>query len=512
METTNDRLSEAALIAPIRLSNYISGQFKEPSTQHYIESPNPATGLTHALVPDSAAVDVDDAVAAAKAAFPEWSATPRSKRSALLMRIADLLEQRLDAFAIQESRDQGKPIILQLVLRVFGYLGWWLWECKPISLATSIDIPRAIHNFRFFATSILHQQESTSVLDGVALSYVHRSAVGVAGLISPWNLPLYLLTWKIAWMYLCMQTKRNHKCDCVDAVLDSSRGWIACRVVNMVFGTGPAVGAPLVAHKDVPLISFTGGTSTGEIIYKAASALNKKLSLELGGKNANIVFSDADFEDAVSTSIRSSFANQGEICLCGSRIFVHEDIFDRFVAELAKRTDALIVGDPALPTTQVGALVSKEHMEKVMSYVSIAKQEGGKIIAGGNRELSNGLAAGCFFRPTVITAVHPCDARVQQEEIFGPIVTVSPFKTDEEAISYANSTKYGLSASVWTQNVKRAHTIGQKLHVGTVWINCWMVRDLNMPFGGMKMSGLGREGRHHSMDFFCEETTVCVKL
>ncbi|KAH6574121.1 hypothetical protein BASA60_002716 [Batrachochytrium salamandrivorans] len=481
METTNDRLSEAALIAPIRLSNYISGQFKEPSTQHYIESPNPATGLTHALVPDSAAVDVDDAVAAAKAAFPEWSATPRSKRSALLMRIADLLEQRLDAFAIQESRDQG----------------------KPISLATSIDIPRAIHNFRFFATSILHQQESTSVLDGVALSYVHRSAVGVAGLISPWNLPLYLLTWKIA-------------------EITSVTAWMLCSilqeaglpagVVNMVFGTGPAVGAPLVAHKDVPLISFTGGTSTGEIIYKAASALNKKLSLELGGKNANIVFSDADFEDAVSTSIRSSFANQGEICLCGSRIFVHEDIFDRFVAELAKRTDALIVGDPALPTTQVGALVSKEHMEKVMSYVSIAKQEGGKIIAGGNRELSNGLAAGCFFRPTVITGVHPCDARVQQEEIFGPIVTVSPFKTDEEAISYANSTKYGLSASVWTQNVKRAHTIGQKLHVGTVWINCWMVRDLNMPFGGMKMSGLGREGRHHSMDFFCEETTVCVKL
>ncbi|KAJ8330775.1 hypothetical protein QVD99_008623 [Batrachochytrium dendrobatidis] len=484
-----------SLPSPITLSNFIDNQFIPPSTFKYISSPNPATGTINALVPDSAAADVDAAVAAAKSAFPTWSTTTRSERSAILSRIANLLESRLEEFAQQESYDQG----------------------KPISLALSIDIPRAVHNFRFFASSILYQHEMTTMLDGVALNYVHRNPVGVAGLISPWNLPLYLLTWKIA---PCIAA--GCTCVCKPSEITSVTAWMLCSilqeaglpagVVNMVFGTGPSVGSPLVSHKDVPLISFTGGTTTGEIIYKTAASLNKKMSLELGGKNANIVFADADFETAVSTSIRSSFANQGEICLCGSRIFVHEDIFEKFVTELTRRANALVVGDPSEPTTQIGALVSKEHMNKVLSYIDIAKHEGGKIVAGGHRETVVGLTDGCFVRPTIIVGVHPTEARVQQEEIFGPVVTITPFKTDQEAITYANSTKYGLSASVWTQDLKRAHTVAQKLHVGTAWINCWMVRDLNMPFGGMKMSGLGREGRVHSMEFFCEETTVCVKL
>ncbi|KAI8927612.1 aldehyde dehydrogenase domain-containing protein [Entophlyctis helioformis] len=460
--------------------------FVAPSTGTYIDSPNPATGRTHVLVPDSAAADVNAAVAAAKAAFEPWSRTTRAHRSAVLLRIADLLEKRLDEFAVAESQDQG----------------------KPVSLAKSIDIPRAVHNFRFFATSILHSKEMTTDLDGVTFNYVHRRPVGVAALISPWNLPLYLLTWKIA--------------VCKPSEFTSVTAWMLCSilneagvppgVVNMVFGNGPSAGSPLVEHEDVPLISFTGGTATGEIIYRAAAKMNKKLSLELGGKNANIVFADADFEQAIQTSVRSSFSNQGEICLCGSRIFVQEEIYEKFVAELARRADALVVGNPADESTNLGALVSQQHMEKVLYYIDVAKKSGANIVAGGVRALDGDLANGFFVRPTIITGVHPTEARVQKEEIFGPVVTITPFKTEDEVVQYANSTRYGLSASVWTQNGQRATRVARQLRVGTVWVNCWMVRDLNMPFGGHRLSGLGREGGNHSMEFFCDETAICTKL
>eukprot|EP00842_Homolaphlyctis_polyrhiza_P002518 jgi/Hompol1/3267/HPOL_003174-RA len=490
---------------PLTLTNFIDGVLVPPTSGKYLDSPNPANGTTYALVPDSDSIDVDAAAAAAKRAFPSWSQTTREYRSAILLKIASLIEGRLEEFAVAESQDQG----------------------KPVSLARTVDIPRVIHNFRFFATSILHHQDMKTELDGVAFNYVNRNPVGVAGLISPWNLPLYLLTWKIAQVSAPANaadpaTDTGCTCVCKPSEITSVTAWMLCSVlneagvppgvVNMVFGTGPSVGSPLVAHKDIPLISFTGGTATGEIVYRTAASLNKKLSLELGGKNANIIFADADFEDAITTTMRSSFSNQGEICLCGSRIFVQEEIYEKFIAEFVKRTEALVVGDPADPKTNLGALASQQHMEKVLSYIEIAKQEGASILSGGNRVMSHGLAKGFFVQPTIITGVHATESRVQREEIFGPVVTVTPFKTDEEAVHYANSTKYGLSASVWTQNLKRAHTVGRKLEVGTVWINCWMVRDLNAPFGGVKMSGLGREGRHHSMDFFCEVSLACLHL
>ncbi|KAJ3415031.1 Aldehyde dehydrogenase 8 member A1 [Chytridiales sp. JEL 0842] len=447
------------------------------------------------MVPDSTSPDVDAAVESATKAFPGWSQTTRAERSRLMMKVADLLEARLEEFAIAESRDQG----------------------KPISLARTVDIPRAVHNFRFFASYILHMGEKKTDLDGVAINYVQRVPVGVAGLISPWNLPLYLATWKIA-------PAMASGCTCVlkPSEFTSVTVWMLCSllneagvppgVVNMVFGTGPNAGSALVSHPKVPLISFTGGTATGEIIYRNCAPLFKKISLELGGKNANIVFADADFDKAVATSIRSSFANQGEICLCGSRIFVEESIHDKFVAALSAKANALVVGDPADPKTNLGALVNKQHLEKVMYYVNLAREEGGTITAGGELVKNvRGGENGFFMRPTIITGLKP-NGRVLQEEIFGPVVTVVPFKTEEEVIGYANGVKYGLAACVWTENLKRAQRVSHQIHVGTVWVNCWMVRDLNMPFGGFKASGLGREGAPYSFDFFCEEKTICFSL
>ncbi|KAJ3278457.1 Aldehyde dehydrogenase 8 member A1, partial [Borealophlyctis nickersoniae] len=340
------------------LSNFINGEFVAPREGKYIDRLNPATGKLNAQVPDSDEQDVEAAVSAATAAFRSWSRTPREKRSKLLHRIADLLESRLEEFAVEESKDQG----------------------KPVSLALTVDIPRAVQNFRYFANFILTTHEKSSQLDGVAVNYVQKSPAGVAGLISPWNLPLYLLTWKIAPAMAFGCT-----CVCKPSEFTSVTAWMLCSlikeagvpdgVVNMVFGTGPKAGAAIVAHPNVPLISFTGGTVTGRAIYHAAAPFNKKLSLELGGKNANIIFADANFDEAVATTIRSSFANQGEVCLAGSRIFVQDIIYDRFVSALTARANALIVGDPADRKTEMGALISKQHLEKVLSYVDIAVQE-----------------------------------------------------------------------------------------------------------------------------------------
>ena len=484
------------------MTNFIDGGFQTPIANSqenqvlYIDSVNPATGAIYAQIPNSTHLDVEEAVQAASRAFEGWANTPRTVRSQFLMKIADAIEQRLTQFAVSESHDQG----------------------KPVALAASVDIPRAIHNFRFFATSILHNSDMARELDQQeALSYVHKSPTGVAALISPWNLPLYLLTWKIA---PCIAS--GCTCVCKPSEFTSVTAFMLCQVlrdvglpagvVNIVFGTGEMVGAPLVAHPSVPLVSFTGGTATGELIYKAAATGNKKLSLELGGKNANIVFEDADLQEAIATSIRSSFANQGEICLCGSRIFVQETIYQQFVDGLCERASKLCVGNPEAATTDLGALVSLQHLRKVQSYIEVAKSEGASVLLGGQRPTIPGFENGFFFQPTIIVGVHPTASRLQKEEIFGPVVTITPFKTEDEAVRFANSTEYGLSASIWTQNVKRAHRVAQRLHVGTCWVNCWMVRDLNMPFGGVKKSGLGREGRSHSMEFFCEEKTICLKL
>ncbi|KAI8815212.1 aldehyde dehydrogenase domain-containing protein [Cladochytrium replicatum] len=474
--------------------NFIDNEFVEPLLGAYIPTFNPAKGEVHAHVPDSTSEDVDLAVAAAKRAFVTWSESTRAYRSDLMRKVADLIEARLEDFAIAESVDQG----------------------KPLSLARSIDIPRAIHNFRFFSTYILHLENPTSDLDGVATSFAVRQPVGVAALISPWNLPLYLLTWKIApaMAYGCTSV-------CKPSEFTSNTAYLLCSVlrdagvpkgvVNMVFGVGPKAGNALVVHPDVPLISFTGGTATGEVIYRNAAPFFKKLSLELGGKNANIVFADCDWETTLATSVRSSFLNQGEICLCGSRIFVEESIFDRFVAELSERASKLVVGDPSDPKTDLGALVSKEHMAKVLGYIKLAEDLGGNIHTGGQQVEVKGFEKGYFVRPTIITGLAPT-SRVCQEEIFGPVVTVVPFKTEDEVIEYANGVKYGLANSVWTQNLNRAHRVARKIHSGIVWVNCWMVRDLNQPFGGVKASGLGREGGKYSSDFFCDEKSICIAM
>ncbi|KAJ3271536.1 Aldehyde dehydrogenase 8 member A1 [Terramyces sp. JEL0728] len=478
----------------MNLTNFIDGQFVEPVERNYLDNINPATGAVYGQIPNSTSKDVELAVKSANTAFETWSETTRSYRSSTMMKIADIIESRLEEFAVAESKDQG----------------------KPVSLARNVDIPRAIYNFRFFANSILNQTQAHSELDGVAYSYVLKEPVGVAALISPWNLPLYLLTWKIA---PCIAF--GCTCVCKPSEFTSVTAWMLCQafqeaglpkgVVNMIFGTGASAGSPLINHDDVPLLSFTGGTVTGELIYKAAAGKNKKVSLELGGKNANIIFADCNFEEALDTSIRSSFSNQGEICLCGSRIFVQEEIYEKFLVEFTKKAEQLSVGDPSDPNTNLGPVVSQPHLEKILYYIDIARKEGAKILTGGARITTESLKSGFFVRPTVITNVHPTESRCQKEEIFGPVVTITPFKSEEEAIKFANSTQYGLSSSIWTENGRKANRVARKLKVGTVWVNTWMTRDLNMPFGGVKNSGLGREGKDDSAHFFCEDKTICIK-
>ncbi|CAG8526183.1 3154_t:CDS:10 [Ambispora leptoticha] len=476
------------------LQNFIGGEFvNSNNTEQYIDSYNPATGKVHAKVPDSNEVDVNKAVEAAQAAFKTWSKLPSSHRSNFLYRIADVLESRLKEFAEAEVRDQG----------------------KTIKFATNIDISRSVYNFRYFAGHVLHMEEKAGQLDGVALNYVQRCPIGVAGLISPWNLPLYLLTWKIA---PCIAS--GNTCVCKPSEFTSLTAYMLCSVlkeaklpdgvVNMVFGSGPSTGEALVTHPNVPLISFTGGTVTGKHIMESSAKQLKKLSLELGGKNANIIFDDCNFEQAVETSIRAAFSNQGEICLCGSRIFVQETIYQKFLDTFIPKARDLVVGDPNDPKTFVGALNNKQHMEKVLMYIDLARQEGGVIECGGSRKILQGeLSEGYFVEPTVITGVS-LTSRVAREEIFGPVVTVHPFTDEQQAIDYANDSLYGLSCSVWTENGRRARRVAESIDAGTVWVNCWLVRDLRMPFGGMKGSGLGREGADYSMDFFTESKTICL--
>lgn len=473
-----------------RLSNFINNAFVPPRSGAYFDDINPATAEVIAQIPDSDRDDVDAAVAAAKRAFPAWSRTPVEQRSRILLKLADLIEQNLEELALCESRDSG----------------------KPVSLARRMDIPRAVANFRFFATAILHHASQAHVTDSVALNYTLRQPVGVAGLISPWNLPLYLLSWKIAPAIAsgntCVAKPSEWTPFTAQRLAELSlEAGLPAGVMNIVHGTGPKAGAAICEHPDVPLISFTGGTVTGAKVAAAAAPMFKKLSLELGGKNPNVIFADADLDDAIATSIRSSFWNQGEICLCGSRIFVERAIYDQFVERFVAATKELRIGDPMDPQTDVGALISEAHLEKVLRYLELAKDEGGTIVTGGNRVGRPGF----FLEPAVITGLG-CDCRVLQEEIFGPVVTITPFDGDEEAVRFANSTRYGLSATVWTRDLKRAHRVAAALHAGTIWINCWLLRDLRVPFGGMKDSGVGREGGFESLEFFTEAKNVCVKL
>ena len=473
----------------LRLQNFIGGAFVPPASGAYFPDVNPATAETIAEIPDSDARDIDAAVRAAKVAFPAWSKATAEQRSRLLLKLADLIEQHSEELARCESQDNG----------------------KPLSLAKRMDIPRAVANFRFFATAILHQASQAHVTDSTALNYTLRQPLGVAGLISPWNLPLYLLSWKIAPAIASGNTCVAKPSELTPLTAHrlaelSLEAGVPAGVINIVHGAGPKAGAAICEHPDVPLISFTGGTVTGAKVAAAAAPMFKKLSLELGGKNPNVIFADADLDDAIATSIRSSFWNQGEICLCGSRIFVERSVYDSFVARFVAETKKLRIGDPMDPRTDVGALISEPHLEKVMRYVALAKEEGGTVFGGHRVD-----RPGWFLEPAVVTGLG-CECRVLQEEIFGPVVTITPFDDDEEAVRFANSTRYGLSATVWTRDLKRAHRMAAELHAGTVWINCWLLRDLRVPFGGMKDSGVGREGGFDSLEFFTEAKNVCVKL
>ncbi|HEX8169254.1 MAG TPA: aldehyde dehydrogenase [Thermoanaerobaculia bacterium] len=474
----------------MRLVNFVDGAFVPPRGGAYIDDHEPATARVIAQIPDSDAADVDDAVRAAKRAFSSWSRTRAEERSRLLLRLAELIEDNLEELACTESRDNG----------------------KTVSLARRLDIPRAVANFRFFATAILHQSSEAHMTDGAALNYTLRQPMGVAGLISPWNLPLYLLSWKIAPAIASGNTCVAKPSELTPLTAHrlaelSLEAGLPPGVMNIVHGLGAKAGAALCEHPDVPLISFTGGTVTGAKVAAAAAPRFKKLSLELGGKNPNLIFADADLEQAVATSIQSSFANQGEICLCGSRIFVARGIYDEFVERFVDATKKLRVGDPTDASTDVGALISEAHRDKVEGYLRLAQSEGGTICTGGKRLDRDGW----FLEPAVITGLG-CDCRVLQEEIFGPVVTITPFDSDAEAVAFANSTRYGLSATVWTQDVQRAHRVAAELDAGTVWINCWLLRDLRVPFGGTKDSGVGREGGFQSLEFFTEAKNVCLKL
>ncbi|KAG0289217.1 Aldehyde dehydrogenase 8 member A1 [Dissophora globulifera] len=478
----------------LAIDNFINNEHVPPIHDSYFDTFEPARGAPHAKIPNSSKDDVERAYEAAAAAFPGWSKTSRAERASILYKIADLIDARREEFAQAESKDQG----------------------KPVELARIVDIPRAASNFRFFAGKILHSLEEAGDLPGVGFSYTQRMPIGVAGLISPWNLPLYLLTWKIAPCIACGNTAV-----CKPSEFTSLTAYLLCSVlkeaglpagvVNMVFGTGMGAGQAIVEHPGIPLISFTGGTVTGSKISVTSAPLFKKLSLELGGKNANIVFADCDLNLAVSTSLKSSFSNQGEICLCGSRIFVERPLYESFLKGLIEGAKALKIGDPTKKDTNMGALVSKEHWDKVVGYIELGVQEGGMIEYGGRKpsSLEGEFKNGYFLEPTIISGLTPA-CRTMREEIFGPVVTIYAFDTEDEAVRLANDSEYGLSCSVWTENGRRARRVAGAIQAGTVWVNTWMARDLRMPFGGMKKSGVGREGGEHSLEFYSELKTICL--
>ena len=478
-----------------KIENYINGEFVAPASGKYIPNTDPAEGRIYSEISDSGASDIQHAVDAAREAFDQWSGMPVEKRSAVMQRIADLIDRDSEKLARAESVDNG----------------------KPLKLAKAVDIPRASANIRFFATGIVHFASEAHVTGDDAINYTARTPVGIAGCISPWNLPLYLFTWKIAPALAagCSVVAKPSELTPMTAFLFSKlciEAGLPKGVLNVVHGLGPKAGQAIVEHPDIAAISFTGGTMTGKKIASVAAPMFKKLSLELGGKNPNIIFADCDFELAVSTSLQSSFSNQGEICLCGSRIFVERPLYDKFVDEFVKRAGRMVVGDPLEEKTKIGALVSEGHMNKVISYIKLAQEEGGEILTGGSRVTVNGRCAGGYFvAPTVVTGLTP-QCRTNQEEIFGPVVTIMPFDTEDEVLTFANSTAYGLSATLWTENLKRAHRVSARLKSGIIWVNCWLFRDLRTPFGGMKQSGVGREGGFEALRFFTESKNVCIKL
>ena len=483
------------LEVPYHLENFIGGHWIGPLSGNFVENVNPATAEVSGHIPDSGEKDVNAAVQAAAGAFAAWSMTSVDERFRILNKIADLIDKNLDVLALAETNDTGKP----------------LW------LSKKIDIPRASANFRFFATGIMHFSTESHNMEEKAVNYTLRQPIGVVGCISPWNLPLYLFTWKIAPALAagnCVVAKPSEVTPATAFLLGKivQEAGLPNGVLNIVHGRGTTTGEAIIKHPQVKAISFTGSTRAGERIATIAAPMFKKLSLELGGKNPNIIFADCDWEKMLNTTIQSSFSNQGEICLCGNRILVEESIYEKFKTEFVERTKALTIGDPLEDFSKQGAIVSKAHYDKIMRCIDTAKQEGGRILCGGRAYKPGGRCAnGYFIEPTVIEGLDET-CQTNQEEIFGPVVTLQPFTTIEQALHLANATDYGLAATIWTQNISVAHRVAAKVESGIIWVNCWLLRDLRTPFGGMKNSGVGREGGWEALRFFTEAKNVCIEL
>lgn len=476
------------------LENFINGEYHAPVNGLYIDNVDPSTGEVYSKIPRSGDEDLSMAVLASEKAFPIWSGMSVNERSAILLRLASGIESRMDEFVKAESKDNG----------------------KPEKLAAHVDIPRAISNFHFFATAIEHFASESHYMENVGVNFTTRRPIGVVGCISPWNLPLYLFSWKIAPALAagnCVIAKPSEITPYTAFLLGqvAKEAGLPPGVLNILHGTGPEIGNAMVAHPKIKAISFTGGTATGKHIAKVAAPMFKKLSLELGGKNPTIVFPDVDIEQTVKEIFRSSFSNQGQICLCGSRIFIHNDIYDTFKSAFVNWVSSAKVSNPTDPKAQIGAVVSKAHMEKVLGYIELAKSEGGNVLTGGKRVfLEAPYDEGYYLAPTIIEGLSN-ECRTNQEEIFGPVVTLMPFSTEEEVLAMANDTRYGLAASVWTKDLNTAHRMADRLEMGIVWVNSWLVRDLRTPFGGMKDSGVGREGGWEALRFFTEPKNIFIK-
>jgi aminomuconate-semialdehyde/2-hydroxymuconate-6-semialdehyde dehydrogenase len=477
------------------IQNFIGGEFKEPLSKVYIDNINPATGEKYGQIPNSNHEDVEAAVKAAKMAFPAWSTSSTETRFKILNRIAELIDENLDILALAETTDNGKP----------------LW------LSKRVDIPRASSNFRFFATGIMHFSTESHVMEDKAVNYTMRQPIGVVGCISPWNLPLYLFSWKIAPALAagnCVIAKPSEVTPLSSFLLAKicKEAGLPDGVLNIIHGDGPSCGSAIVAHPAIKAISFTGSTRAGQHIASVAAPMFKKLSLELGGKNPNIIFADCDWEKMMKTTVQSSFSNQGQICLCGSRILIEKSIYEKFKTEFLEHVKKLQVGDPMEPSSKQGAVVSKVHYEKILNCIELAKQEGGKIVLGGNALHPEGRCAnGYFVEPTIIEGLGS-NCRTNLEEIFGPVVTLQSFETEDEALALANCSDYGLASTLWTQDISKANRIASKIEAGIVWINCWLLRDLRTPFGGVKNSGVGREGGWDALRFFTEPKNVCIEI
>ena len=475
----------------IQVQNYINGEFT--TTKDTIDDINPATGEIIAKIPKSGSKEVSNAVDAADMARVSWSELSSEKRADWLDKIADALEYKSDELASLESLDTG----------------------KPITLAKAVDASRSVANFRFFAQFSRDFSVENFEMDD-AMNHVVLKPVGIAGLITPWNLPLYLLSWKIAPAIVMGNTvvaKPSELTPLTANLLSQTLDEIGfpAGVVNILHGLGSETGQAIVENPKINLISFTGGTLTGKKVAETAAPMFKKLSLELGGKNATIILDDANLDSSIPEIARSAFMNQGQVCLCGSRILVSDKIWDEFVDKFVSYVKNMKVGDPSSENSDLGALVSFAHRDKVESYIHLAEREGGKILCGGKSPtLPSPFDKGAFLEPTVVSALSHM-SRTATEEIFGPVVTLHPFRTDEEAIEIANCTDYGLAGSVWTGDTNRGKLVAEKIETGMVWVNTWLHRDLRVPFGGVKDSGVGREGGRWSLSFFSEAVNICIK-